>query len=218
MSLITETRQLIDEAGAGTFWTDAHLYDALNGAIVEVASHLGKWGLYEVSVDLTVDSGMIEIPATVMVPLAIVDNEGMECFLTDQRELEEEDQGWRSAVGRPRWFTIWDAGHLRVWPSPDQTYTYTLRGIGWPEEIDGTVTDVGDPLLRNVLARMAAATLLEFTQPTVADVYADEAAGQLAQYRKRLRNPSGHRLDRLHPMPGRYLHAQTGVISLGRGY
>src|SRR5262249_15627862 len=137
----------------------------------------------------------------------------MRMFPTTQRELEHFLRTWRGAgLDQPSYFSIWDATHLRIFPRPDKTYTYTVWGIGWPTEITDTVTALtGPPNYVLAVKHYSVALLLEATRPDLADTYYELAGSQIDLFRRQLRNQQSHNIRRL--VPARRLDIQhSGTI------
>ena len=125
------------------------------------------------------------------------------------------------------WFFLWDDFHLRVFPSPDQTYTFTLFGLPWPPEINSSNEDIvvnGVQLDRQFKLAMAyriAAGLLIYTRPDAAAQYTKMAEECFYYYRKRLRQQNSNNLRRLKPLVSGRMDsivggATKGVLKIGR--
>lgn len=226
MSLVTETQQQINESGAGVFWplASGQVYDALNSAIIRTYAH--NRDQFYVSTPLTFASGVdiLALPTTtVMIPQYIVTPGAVKIFPTTMPMLQDWNANWKNTPhAQPQWIVLWDWTHLRSFPIPDQTYTYTLYGVPWPLEIGtggGDVTDITniDPLLRQAIIHRACATLLEYTQPQLADVFTQEAEEHEKRYRRQARNAMGDNVLRLRPGVG-WSIAQSGDIRIGKKY
>jgi hypothetical protein len=242
-TLIGITRILIDQALSGTstiiddptagdiFWPSQQLYDAANETIMDFWATAGR---QDVPIALaTATAGLVVGTATdiyafdsttLMIPTFVTlstsfGSEGVnqKYFISDRTKLEQYARDWRdNQQAQPKWFILWDAFHLRVFPKPDQTYTFTLWGIPWATEIiTGTEDIVVDQILRLAMAYRTAATLLEATRPEVSDLYNSNAEEMLNRYRIRLRNQQGNNLRRMKPGGnGRYT---DNVIAANRG-
>jgi hypothetical protein len=144
-------------------------------------------------------------------------------FISDRTKLEQYARDWRNnQQEQPKWFILWDAFHLRVFPQPDKDYTFTLWGIPWATEIGTGTEDISvDQILRLALAYQTAATLLEATRPEVSDLYTANSMEMLNRYRIRLRNQQTNNIRRMKPGSGtRYtddiIGAYKGVIKIGQ--
>jgi hypothetical protein len=142
---------------------------------------------------------------------------------SDVTKLEQWNNNWRANIpAQPRWFILWDAFHIRAFPSPDQTYTFTLFGVPWPTELaTGTEDIVADQVLKLAIAYKAASNVLEATRPDISDVYNHESEELYLRYRIRLRNEQTNNLRRLKPLSGSRMTdtvgaATKGVIKIGR--
>lgn len=250
MTLVDTVRLLIDQAtGTGTlkdypvagdiFWTTQQLYDAGNEVLVDFWPMLAN---QPIPVQLTntnfvVSSGtdVFAFDATsIMVPSYVVLNSstasGASMQVTDQKywisditKLEQYNNNWRGFTpAQPRWFVLYDGFHIRTFPSPDQTYTFTLYGVPWTTELSTGTEDISmDPIVKLGVAYKAAANILEATRPDTADWYVKESEELLERYRIRLRNSQSNNMRRMKPAVGgrgtdKTIAAGKGVINLGK--
>lgn len=144
-------------------------------------------------------------------------------WITDRTKLEQYNNNWKQFVpAQPKWFVLWDAFHIRCFPSADQNYVFTLFGVPWATELTASAEDITcDAILKLAIAYRAAANILETTRPDTADVYRAEAEELLNRYRIRLRNESTNNLRRMKPGVGsrgtdKTIAATKGVIKIGR--
>ena len=249
-TLIGLTRILIDQAFSGSttiiddptagdiFFPSQQLYDAANDAIIDFWENAARQdvpiGL--ATSTLTVgsatdvyafDNTVIMVPTYVTLNTFIgTGNAGEDLnqryFISDRTKLEQYARNWRNnQQAQPKWFILWDAFHLRTFPTPDKTYTFTLYGVPWTTEMGTGTEDIAvDQILRLALAYQTAATILEATRPEVADLYNQNAAEMLERYRIRLRNQQTNNIRRMKPLvtPGYKTDvgsAQKGVIKVG---
>ena len=218
MSIVTDVQIILNDSGV--FWPTAQLLDAVNEAQFWAFTRT-KWARSSASLPLLPGQDIVPLPSSILIPGwiegTIPNNSGgtavMRMFPTTQRELEHFLRTWRGAgLAQPSYFSIWDATHLRIFPRPDTTYTYTVWGIGWPNEIVDTTTALkGPPNYVLAVKHYAAGLLLEATRPDLADVYYGLADGQIESFRKQLRNQQSHNIRRL--VPARRLDLQqSGVV------
>lgn len=159
MDLVADVKELVDDAGV--FYTNAHIYDAINEAT------LNLWALLkhdQVSEDIMVTAGQeyVSIPARIMIPRRI-GSRGIERFPVSLGDLERYDKAWRGATpGHPQWFAIWDAETFRIWPKADATYLYVVEGQGYPSaEVSGSTLDIAtNHNLRKAIVFRAGANLV----------------------------------------------------------
>lgn len=144
-------------------------------------------------------------------------------WITDRSKLEQYNNNWKQFTpALPRWFVLWDAFHIRCFPSPDQNYAFTLYGVPWGTEVGTSTEDItADPILKLAIAYKAAANILETTRPDTADAYMRESAELLNRYRIRLRNANTNNMRRMKPGVGAStsditIAANKGVIKIGR--
>ena len=218
MSIVTDVRVWLGGT-ATTFWSDAHVVDALNEVQFELQSEV-KGAFWVVgTLTLTANDDLVMIPSNVMIPKAILGTAG-KYFPTTQAKLEQECREWRGRTpGRPTHFVVWDAFTLRVYPRPDTTYLFEVEGVPWPTtELTTAVLDLtASEDWKRILALRAAAQLLEFTQPQLSDAYEREAQELLSDYKVSLRNRQGHNIRRLRPGT-LFTRAQSGNLTVGRRF
>lgn len=249
MTLIGLVRLLIDQAtGTGTlndypvtgdiFWPSQQLYDAANEVMIDYWSSLAR---QPVPIQLTnttfvVETGTDIFPfasTVLMTPTYIVLNtttgSGASAVTIDQKywisdvtKFEQFSNNWRAqAPAQPKWFAVFDAFRIRVFPKPDHEYTFTIFGVPWPVELATGTEDVTcDAVLKLAIAYRAAANILEATRPDTADSYVKESEELLLRYRIRLRDQSGNNIRRLKPGVGgrttdSVMAANKGVIRIG---
>lgn len=220
MSLVTEVQQLVDESGGATWWTAQQVYDAINEAMSE------DWAVLKPqsgTATLTVTAGA-DILAfdtdSIMVPQYFVDPVlNTKLFPTTHDELENWSRRWREeSAAKPKWLVQWDASHYRVFPQSDAQYEFVLWGVPWPPEIGTATTDASlDKMQRKAVKLRAAASLLDLTQPDLADAYRVEAADAIKRQAIGLRQAFDGNVDRLRPGVG-WTIAQFGRINMGRKY
>lgn len=217
MSIVAQVQTLLNDSGV--FWPTAQVLNAINEAQLWAYAQT-KWQRTSWQLSLATGTDLLTLPSNVLVPgwieTAVVNNgqtQNMRGFPSTQRELERFLRTWRSAgLDAPNYFIIWDASTIRLFPRPDQPYTYTLWGISYPTEIlNATTSLAGPPQYVLAVQNMAAALLFEATRPDLADVYLATAEAQLLDFKKRLRNQQSHNIRRLVP-GGRFALQQAGTI------
>jgi hypothetical protein len=197
MNILTDLQALVDDSGV--FWTQGQMLDMLNMSLLECAR---TCDVNRVSASLTIAKGdvFIQIPSTIMVPKAIVNDEG-ECFVVPQISLERYASTWRASTPcKPVSFIQFDADTLRVWPASDDAYTYTIEGLAWPAEITAGNTNLAydHPFVHGVMYR-AAAGLVESTLPQAADTFLHLSDIHLGEYKSNIRKRGGHTFLRMRP-------------------
>lgn len=236
----TSTGTLLDYPVAGdVFFPSQQLYDAGNEALVDYWPMLAKQAVpvQEAHTPFVITSGtdiFSYSTATIMIPRYIVLNSStnsgaaaqtvdQKYWITDMTKLEQYNNNWRAFTpATPKHFVLYDAFHIRAFPSPDVTYTFTLYGVPWQIELGtGTEDITTDPLLKLSVAYKAASTILETTRPDTADLYMKESEELLNRYRIRLRNASSNNLRRMKPAVGSRgtddtIAAGKGVIKIGK--
>jgi hypothetical protein len=215
MSLLTDLRILLDESGTSVFWVTNHLLDALNEA------HLNNWITTKYQLTTTpfiVHAGAtsITLPDEILIPQLIEDST-TEYWVSSLAQLEQYQADWRAATPSiPKWFIRIDARTLMPWPMPDYSYQYTMVGIGWPTEI----TEDSEPTIpracQDAIVKRAASTLLEHTQPTLAQLWEREAIETEQSYRRQQRNAFSHNLRRLKPGTNAHDRARSGNVIFGK--
>lgn len=242
---------LIDQAtGTGTmndypvagdiFWPSQQLYDAANEVMIDYWSGLAR---QPVPIQLTntafpvgtgtdifaFDSTVIMTPTYIV--LSTTTGSGASAVTIDQKywisdvtKFEQFNNNWKNfGPAQPKWFAVFDAFHIRAFPQPDQTYTFTIFGVPWPVELATGTEDVTcDGVLKLAIAYKAAANILEATRPDTADSYSKESEELLLRYRIRLRDQSSNNIRRLKPGVGgagatnNNISANKGVIRIGK--
>jgi hypothetical protein len=197
MNILTDLQALVDDAGV--FWTQGQMLDALNWALVDAAL---LCDVNRVSTDLDITAGdtFVQIPSAIMVPKAIVNDEG-EVYVVPQISLERYASTWRESTPcKPVSFVQFDADTLRIWPASDADYTYTIEGLGWPDEITVGNTNLtyDHPFVHGVMYR-AGAALVEATLPQAGDTFMMLSDQHLGEYRANIRKRGGHTMLRLRP-------------------
>lgn len=235
------TATIIDDPTAGDiFFPSQQLYDSCNEAVVDFWATAG---VQDVPISLATATAPLVVTSStdiytfdttsIMIPIYITLNTmlgsgaggeliNQKYFITDRSKLEQYARDWRNnQQEQPKWFVLWDAFHLRAFPQPDQTYTFTIWGLPWATEIGTGTEDINvDQVLRLALAYQSAATILEATRPEVSDLYLRNAAECLNRYRIRLRNQQTNNIRRMKPggngrMTDNTMAAYKGVIKIG---
>lgn len=197
MSIATKLQASLNDAGV--FWPTTTLLDAVNEAQLQVYCET-KWKRTAVSLYLNTLDDLVDLPPAVVIPQWIAD--GTNRYLpTTHRQLEHYSRFWRAEQpAKPEWFVLWDATHLRVWPRPDQQYTYTLWGVGYPTEITSLAGDLDGPqTYQCAVLNQSLALLLEATRPDLADMYQKISEEHTDKLKKILRNQQSHNIRRLRP-------------------
>lgn len=249
-TLIGLTRVLVDQAYSGSstiiddptagdiFFPSQQLYDAANEVVMDFWENAARQDvpIAETTALMTVGSST-DIYAfnnvTIMIPTYVTLNTfigtgnagedlNQRYFISDRTKLEQYARNWRNnQQAQPKWFILWDAFHLRTFPTPDKTYVFTVHGVPWATELGTGTEDIAvDQILRLALAYQAAATILEATRPEVSDLYSTNAMEMLNRYRIRLRNQQTNNIRRMKPIvtPGYksdVASAMKGVIKVG---
>jgi hypothetical protein len=198
MSTITDIQMLLNDSGV--FWPTQRILDAVNEAQWDVWVR-SKW--MKVSTPLTLTQGLdiIPIPSTIVIPQFVEDN-GLRYFPSTMRELENFHRTWKlDQQGQPMFFIVWDATHLRVYPSPDTTYSnYVLWGIGYPTEITTINTTVsGNSSYVKAIIHLTLGILFDATRPDLAEYHRAQGESALLIWKKHLRNFQSHNIRRLRP-------------------
>lgn len=236
----TSTGTLLDYPTAGDiFWPSQQLYDAGNEALVDFWPMLAKQSVpvAEIFTPFAISSGtdiFAYSTGSIMIPRYIVLNSStnsgaaaqtidQKYWITDVTKLEQYNNNWRAFTpATPKFFVLWDAFHIRTFPRPDASYTFTLFGVPWQIELGtGTEDIVADPILKLAIAYKGAATILETTRPDTADLYMKESEELVNRYRIRLRNSSSNNMRRMKPSVGSRgtdvtISAGKGVIKIGK--
>lgn len=252
LTLIAMVRLLIDQAtGTGgvplndypvsgdIFWPSQQLYDATNEVMIDYWGALGNQSMpiALTSATFTVTTGADIFPFafnTIMQPSYIVLNTSsgtgasmqtinQKYWISDVTKFEQFNNNWRMyPPSQPRWFSVFDAFNIRVFPQASQTYTFEMYGVPWPVELaTGTEDITCDAILKLAIAYKAAANILEATRPDTADSYTKESDELLLRYRIRLRDQSSNNIRRLKPGVGStatdtVIAANKGVIRIGK--
>lgn len=208
----------LDTLAGQVFWDYTQYYIALNEGQLEFAARIP--GIAQVTSTLTCSAGseLANLPLDLFIPQQLVTEEGHHVWPVDLVQLENEDAGWRSITGRPQFVTWYDWARVRVWPIPDTTYEYTLKGVPYPDEISTSTYQCPLGLeYQEALTSIAASRLLAFTRPDLAQQ--ERAAGEewLERFKRTLRKRGVWDTLRLRPGTGWSL-APGGTIPQGRRY
>ena len=217
MSVVSDVREMIGEASAA-FYTDQQVYDAINETQMDMWMG-SKWLVTTATLTTTASAEFAAIPTDVMIP-QYVEKDGRKWFPTTMARLEQWDPQWHAELpAQPQWFVLWDATTFRMGPKPDATYTFHVVGPAWPPtEVTSTSTDLTIPdLLYRAIVHRAAASIMEYTQPQLADVLAKEAKDLEHSWEMELRNAQSHNIWQLKP-GNRMSNAQAGNIRSGRKF
>ena len=216
MSLVSDIQQAVDETSGAVFWSTDQIYDAANAAILD-AFTITRHEFVLATMTVTAEADLVDIPATIMIPQYILGTDG-KYFPTTQAKLEQENRAWRgTALGQTKFFVLWDIEHFRCYPRMNVDYAFDVGGVPWPTvgEVMATNTDISVPgLLKQAITHKAIATLLDATQPMLADVHTSEADQLLYKFKRQYRNRSGHNIRRIRPGT-LFTKAQSGVIRIG---
>jgi len=206
MSIVSQVQVLLNDTGV--FWPMEFVLDAINQAQLWAFAQT-KWQRKSWQLQLVTGTDLFALPGDVLIPgwiETVVPLTGGEVsttrgFPTTHRELEHNIRTWRSSgLDAPKYFVIWDAFTLRLFPRPDKAYTYNLWGVGYPTEILDTTTFIaGPPQYVLAIQNMAASILFEATRPDLADIYMKTAQDQIQNFKVRLRNQQSHNIRRLRP-------------------
>lgn len=217
-TLADDIRQLLDEAGGSTFWPVAHLYDAANHAqILTWAST--KHDIIQVTFTVDINNDIVALPASILIPQMFTLN-NKKYFPTTMAKLEQYNREWKATTqAQPKWFAIWDAHNVRIFPRSDALYEFELWGVRYPptELAVGTEDITAPRLVKQAVAHRAAGLLLEATRPDLSDAMESEALMLERKYKQQLRNRGGHRIWFLRP-ESKFARGQSGVIEIGRQY
>lgn len=235
--LIPIVRILIDQTKGDVFWSSQQLYDAANEVILDFWAS-GKVQI--TNIPFVLSSGADIVPyntstSSLMIPQFVVLNtttanstifQGY--WISDRTKLEQWSRFWRTAdQGLPKWFILFDDFNIRVFPSPDQSYTFQLWGVPYPNEISSTQEDLivngagADRMFKLAIAYKVSASLLLYSRPDVSAAYEKLSEEALYYFKKRLRNQSPNNIRRMKPMvssrqDSTVAMATRGVISIGR--
>ena len=201
MSLVDDVRTLVDEPTGGVFWTDQHVYDAINWELIR--AYFDEKGTRKITASMTITSSspFVGLPATIAIPTFIVFG-GQEYWPTSYTELERWQENWRGEdAAQPKAFIPWDHRTFRVWPQADATYVMTVHGLAYPTEIAAGNLDITEPTtFKSMITFRSAASLLQATLPMQSQVYEVQAKELEHKWNKHSRNFRGNqKLDRLRP-------------------
>lgn len=221
--LVDLIHMVLDETSGGVFWTDAHLYDAANEALIDVWANTKPLTTHG-TMTVVANDDIVAFPTTVFIPQFILGTTSgldvVKYFPTTPFQLEQYEREWKKiSTGFPKHFVVWDLERFRVAPKSDATYEFQVWGVSWPTEISAENPDVADieRELRLVIAYRAAANLLEFTQPQLADGLLNEADLLERRVRARRRTAFGHNILRLR-LGDRFTRATGGNVEIGQQY
>jgi len=216
MSSINTIRTYINDPD-GIIFPDNYLYDCINDTLLDMYSDT-KPETTSATLTLNTDDDIVSIPPAIMIPQQVIyDNKPY--YITTQAELERWSRTWRTAdQAQPRWFIRFDHNRIRVWPRPDQLYSMTVWGIGWPDEITSTNTVIDDDSRwRQAVEHKTASKLLELSRPDLAEIHEKAYQENRHGYVINQRNNQGHNIRQLKPAT-RNNTAQIGSIRVGRWY
>lgn len=201
MSIVTDVRTLVDEPTGGVFWTDEHVYDAINEQLLRIYFH--EKGFRRISASMTITSGQefVGIPSAIAIPHYIIYGE-REYWPTTYQMLERFSSNWRGeTTAQPKGFVVWDHRTFRVWPAANGTYEMTVYGIGWPDEIGAGNEDISeDSTFKNCVAFRSASSLLQSTLPRQSAIYEQQARELEQKWRQGARLFRGtSKINRLRP-------------------
>lgn len=220
MSLVSEVSQLVDETGGAVWWTAQQVYDACNEALLEDWSILKPLAGTS-TMTVTAGADLVAFDTTsIMIPQYFIDPTlNTKLFPTTHDELENWSRRWREeSAAKPKWLVQWDASHYRVFPLSDAQYEFVLWGVPWPPEIGTATQDCTlENFQRKATVLRAAASLLDLTQPDLADAYRGEATDHAKRAAAEIRQQFDGNVDRLRPGTG-WTVAQFGRINQGRKY
>lgn len=216
MSSINTIRTYINDPD-GIIFPDNYLYDCINDTLLDLFSDT-KPETTSATLTLNTDDDIVSIPPAIMIPQQVVYN-NKPYYITTQAELERWSRTWRTAdKAQPRWFIRFDHNRIRVWPRPDQLYSMTLWGIGWPDEISSTNTSIDDDSRwRQAIEHKTASKLLELSRPDLAEIHEKAYQENRHGYIINQRNNQGHNIRQLKPATRNNM-AQIGSIQVGRWY
>lgn len=224
MSIITQIQTLLDESGGLVYWSangNQPVYDAANTAISELYADLQGYIFVTAPFVIASNTPIVALSTTsFMIPQYTLDTNTNKVFMTVYDQLQDWQMTWlNNPPSTPQWFVLWDADHVRVFPTAAATTTYTMCGVPWPPELAlGTDTISGlDVMLEQAIVHKAAGRLLEFTQPELADKLELESLEYQKKYQRQLNNQQGANTLRLRPGKG-WTIAQFGDIRIGRKY
>ncbi len=216
MSSITTIRTYVNDP-TGVIYPDDYLYDSLNDSILDLFVD-SKPETISSSLTMSTDDDIISIPPEIMIPQQILYN-NLPYYITSQAELERWDRKWRTAsLGQPKWFIRFDHRRIRLYPRPDQNYTMTMWGIGWPVEVNSTNTFIdSDNDWRQAIEHKTTSILIETARPDLANIHRQEYQTHRNHYLTGLRNSQGHLIRQIRPATRNNV-AQLGSIQVGQHY
>lgn len=226
MSAVVFVQTMINDVGV--FWPIQTVLDSLNEAQLHLYAET-RWAITTQTMNLGSGVDIIPIPSGMIIPkwiegtnLLYNPSVKQRMFPTTQRQLETYLRTWKGdSLGQPLYFALWDATHWRCFPRPDGlgsgpggTYPMTVFGIGIPNEIADTVTDLIGPFnYTQAVLHYAAALLLELTRPDIADTFIAQANEHVLAFKKRIRNNLSHNIRTLTPGTTRLELQQAGDIA-----
>lgn len=223
MSIITDVQLVLNDAGV--FWDTTQVLDAINQAQLELFARI-KWLRTSATLSLVIGQEFVGIPSTILIPSWIEGpavSKGGEVnpkrvFPSTQYELESFNRLWRGAeLDEPRNFVLWDATTLRVFPRPDQSYSYTIWGIGMPTAMGVGDTLTGPTAYVTAVIDYSVGLLLSATRPELAQVYINNAEENVQSLIVNKRNNQSHNIRRLRPGK-RFDLSQSGNLRNNGGY
>lgn len=200
MSIVTELQTLLEDSNV--FWINAHLYDHLNQAQLEVWGEL-RHQIGTATITASATNEFLGLPATtVMIPQRVVRGD-IEWFVTNKAALGRENKNWRELTpGEPKWFVLFDDNTVQLVPRADSTYAYTVEGVLWPQvEIgDSPNDDITQPYyIRQSVLFLAAANITANTRFDLYQQFYQEYRESLNQAKVELRKFGSHRIRRIRP-------------------
>lgn len=192
----------LDSIGGQVFWPGSIYYLALQDAQLEVASRVNGWGYITANLNISPGDTLVTLPwQTVMIPQTLHTAEGLLVQPVPLAELDNHSSRWREEpAGPPRALVYFDWNRVRVWPKSDTSYTFTLAGVPWPTAIENTSQQSPEGVeFQEALTDIAAARIIAFTNPPLAQAYRESAERWLRQYQSRQRRQGGWNTLRLRP-------------------
>ena len=218
LTIYQEVQILLDEAVTPTFWTPTQIYNAVNRAQLDLYTNV-KFTNISAPLNILTAQQLLPLPPAVMIPQYIVTDQNLKCFPTTHALLEDWSINWfNEPPAKPQWVVLWDWNTLRLFPQPDQPYTFTLYGVPYPSEVGPSNLDINiDNLARRAIISYAGAYLMELTRPDLADAFRAEGLEYEKRWGRQQRNQQGDNVLRLRPGVG-WSVAQMGDIKEGRKY
>mgnify|MGYP001594699997 CR=1 FL=1 len=209
MSILSDVRVVLNDTGV--FWADTQVLEAINFAQLDVASQT-KLVLGTVTLSVTAGDDIVEIDSTLFIPQRI-HNGTLTTYPTTMRELENFNRLWKSTTaGQPEHFVLWDWNHIRLFPRPDQNYTFSIEGLLKPTEVTTTTVMFGVGKYNSAIRYYTLAYLLEATRPDLAAWYIQLGDKDVMELNKTLRNQQSHNIRRFRPAK-RVNLKNSGMIS-----